>query len=206
MAAREPERPSPDEEHNRGVDRAEHGTAQQVGAEHARASSPDPRELLSEEFIDTVTGADVARDLPDDHPAQHNVEDKLGGELSKQLALGQISKEEWEKQVLLDNARRHLLLMHYRRPGGTGDRCVEEVRRRYTGEAGGDKPRLTDDLETQIDAGYEAKKSLRSGAINGRTMRMVGEAHVVTRSEGFKRESGSSGGLLSKVTGGLLGS
>lgn len=193
------------EEHNRRVEASEAETAFSLGVDQQRQQQVDPTELISEEFLDTVTDLDVDRDLPDDDEKQLNIEQKLGAFGTKQLALGNITREEYERQTKMDKARRRLLQMEYRQPAGTGSECTGETRRRMTGGEGEERPRLTSDVDAQLDAGFEARKQLRSGSIGGRLLSLIAEAHVVTRSEGFKRSSDSGGGYLSKLTGGLLG-
>lgn len=194
-----------DEEHNRRLESTEADTAFSAGLEQQRKQQVDPTEFLTEEFLDTVTELDVDRELPPDDEKQLNIEQKLGAHGSKQLALGNITREEYESQCKMDRARRRLMQMEYRRPAGTGSECTGGTRRRMTGGEGEERPRLTSDIDAQLDAGFEAKKSLRSGSIGGRLLSLLAEAHVVTRSEGFKRNTSDGGGYLSKITGGLLG-
>lgn len=193
-------RPHPDEQHDRRIDEHEAKTAQQVAAEENRRRQIDPTEFLSEEFTGTVTDIDVDRDLPEDHPKQWNVDALLGAHTSKQLALGQLTREEWSFEKTMDKARRHLLLMGFRRPGGAGEKCTGRVRDRLTGGSGEERELLTTDLDEQIDASMEAKSALRSGSIGGRTFRGITEAHVVTKKEGYERAGGDSGGRLSRLT------
>jgi hypothetical protein len=208
MGARNPREPEQamNQDHNRRTERAEMENAQRLGVEQGQQQQIDPRELLSEEFIGTVTDPDVDRDLPDEDPGQHNIEKKLGGHLSKQLALGVIDSEEHERESILDRARNRFLKMHYRRPGSIGSQCTGKTRERYTGGNGDSAELLTTDLDEQIDAAMDVRRMLRSRSIGGQGMRQITEAHVVTRSEGFKRETDAGGGgILSKVTGGLFG-
>lgn len=198
-------RPHPDEQHNRRIDEHEAKTAQQVAAEENRRRQVDPTEFLTEEFTGTVTDIDVDRELPDDHPRQWNVGDLLGAHTSKQLALGQLTREEWAFEKTMDKARRHLLQMGYRRPGGAGEKCTGRTRERLTGGAGEERKLLTTDLDEQLDAAMEAKSQLRSGSIGGRTFRGITEAHVVTKKEGYGRDGGDSGGRLSRLTDFFLG-
>jgi len=97
--------------------------------------------------------------------------------------------------------------MSFRRPGGTGSQCTGRTRARMTSGESSEKPMLTQDLDDQLDEAFEVKSMSRSASIGGWLLSKIADVHVVSRSEGFKHESGSSssGGMLSKVTGGLLG-
>jgi len=196
----------PEQAAQRKQQQVEHQTATQAGADRARSSGLDPRELLSEEWMDTVNDLDVDRELPDTHPAQHNVATKLGAHTSKQVGIGNISREEYESEQLKDRGRRRLLNSQYRRRGGTGAKCTGRTRERMTtGDQPTDRPLLTDDLSDQLDAAFEAKRMQRSGSIGGRRFAGSTEVQVVTKSEGgFEVDSGS-GGMLSTLTGGLFG-
>ena len=186
---------------NREMDREEHRTGLQAGAEEARRGQIDPRELLSEEFIGEVTDMDVDRNVPDSHEDQTHIGRKLGSYQSKQTALGNISRQEWEAQKKLDKARRHLVRCHFRRPGGTGSKCTGATQKRMTSDGHDPKPVLTDDLDEQLDGAFEARTMLRSGAIGGRILRLIGEVTVNTRQDGFKEQTSSGdGGLLSRFT------
>ena len=175
----------------------------QTAVEESRQQQVDPRELLTEEFIDAVTDPDLDPDLPDDHPGQRNIEQKMGALGSKQLALGNIGREEWREQKLKDKGRRHFLQMHYRRPAGIGAECTGRTHTRYTGGDGDERPKLTPDLDEQLDAAMQTRTMTRSGAVSGRILRLIGETQVVTRQEGYKQEAASEGGVLAKVTGAL---
>jgi hypothetical protein len=184
----------------------EHRTTQQAGAERAQRAGFDPRELMSEKWMDAVNDLDVDRELPDDHPAQHNVEKKMGAHTSKQVGIGHITREEYEEENEKDRGRRRLMNSSFRRRGGTGAKCTDRSRERLTQGSGGDLPMMTADLSDQLDAGFEAKKYQRSGSVGGRRFKGSTEVHVVTENEtGFDFESSRSGGLVSKFTGGLLG-
>lgn len=195
----------PNEQHNRQNRRAEHDAGQRVGAEQARQSGIDPRELMGREWIDAVNDLDVDRDLPDEDSAQHNVERKLGAHKSKQLGIGFITSEEYERENLKDRGRRRLMNAGFRRRGGSGAECKGRTRARLTGGEGDERPLMDADLSDQIDAAFEAKRYLRSGSIEGRRFRGSTEVQVVTRSDGFDFDSGGKKGLLGRFTGGLLG-
>jgi len=51
----------------------------------------------------------------------------------------------------------------------------------------------------------EVKGSLRDASIGGWLLSKIADIQVVSRSEGFKRDNSDDGGVLSRVTGGLLG-
>lgn len=51
----------PEQAAQRKQQQVEHQTATQAGADRARSSGLDPRELLSEEWMDTVNDLDVDR-------------------------------------------------------------------------------------------------------------------------------------------------
>lgn len=195
----------PNEHFNRQNRRVEHDTAQRAGAERARQDGIDPRELMGREWIDAVNDLDVDRDLPNDDPAQHNVEKKLGAHKSKQLGIGFITREEYERENLRDRGRRRLMNSGYRRRGSSGSECKGRVRERMTGGEGDERPIMDADLSDQLDASFEAKRYLRSGSINGKRFRGSTEVQVVTRSDGFDLESGGKKGLLKRFTGGFLG-
>lgn len=184
----------------------EHSTAMQAGADRARSSGIDPRELMSREWMDTVNDIDVDRELPDEHPAQHNVEKKLGAHTSKQFGIGYISREEYDRENLKDRGRRRLMNSGFRRRGGTGSKCTGRTRARMTSGEADERPLMDADLSDQLDAAIEAKRMQRSGSVGGRRFKGSTEVQVVTRNDGgFDFDSGSSGGWASKLTGGLLG-
>lgn len=195
----------PDQAFKREQKRTEHQTATQAGAERARSSGIDPRELMSREWMDTVNDLDIDRDLPDAHSAQHNVKTKLGAHTSKQFGIGYISRKEYERENLKDRGRRRLINSGFRRRGGSGSKCSGRTRERMTGGESDNRPLMDADLSDQLDAGFEAKRMQRSGSVGGRRFKGSTEVQVVTKNEGgFDIESGS-GGLLSKFTGGMLG-
>jgi len=178
----------------------------QAGADRARSSGIDPRELMSEEWMDTVNDLDVDRNLPDEHPSQHNVEAKLGAHSSKQFGIGFLSREEYERENLKDRGRRRLMNSGYRNRGGTGSKCEGRTRERMTGGDADQRPVMDADLSDQLDAAMEAKRMQRSGSVNGRRFKGSTEVQVVTRNDGgFDISDSSSGGMLSKFTGGMLG-
>jgi len=193
------DRPTPEQMQSREMDREEHRTGMQAGVEQAQRGQIDPRELLSEEFIGEVTDLDVDREVPDDHEDQTHIGRKVGSYGSKQTALGNISKEEWLKQKKLDKARRHLVRCHFRRPGGTGSKCTGATQKRMTSDGHEPKPVLTDDLDEQLDGAFEARTMLRSGAIGGRILRLIGEVTVNTRRD-QQNSSSESSGLLGSIT------
>lgn len=196
----------PNERFKREQATTEHRTAQQAGADRAQRAGFDPRELMSEKWMDAVNDLDIDRELPDSHPQQHNVEKKLGAHTSKQVGIGHITREEYERENLKDRGRRRLMNSSFRTRGGTGSKCKGRTRERLTQGEGGDLPLMSPDLSDQLDAGFEAKKYQRSGSVGGRRFKGSTEVHVVTESEsGFDFDGGSSGGLMSKFTGGLLG-
>lgn len=195
----------PDEHHKRAKDRTSHQTTQQVGADRARSSGIDPRELMSKEWMDTVNDLDVDRDLEKWHPRQHEISKKLGAHTSKQIGIGYITREEYESENQKDRGRRRLMNSSFRRRGGTGSKCKGRTRVRLTGGEGGDLPLMDPDLSDQLDAGFDAKRYQRSGSVNGRRFKGSTEVQVVTRNDGIDLGSGGKDGLLGKVTGGLLG-
>jgi len=196
----------PDRHFERQKRGTEHQTAMQTGADRARSSGIDPRELMSQEWMDTVNDLDVDRDLPDEHPSQHNVEEKLGGHTSKQFGIGYVSREEYEEENMKDRGRRRLINSSFRKRGGTGSKCTGRTRDRMTGGEADERPLMDADLSDQLDAAFEAKRMQRSGSVGGRRFKGSTEVQVVTRNDGgFELDGGSSGGLLSKFTGGMLG-
>lgn len=196
----------PETAHERQKEQVEHQTTQQTAADRARSSGIDPRELLSEEWMDTVNDLDVERDLPDDHPQQHHVEEKLGAHKSKQLGIGYITREEYEEENTKDRGRRRLINSGFRRRGGTGSKCKGRARERITGGEGGSLPLMSPDLSDQLDAAFDAKRYHRSGSVGGRRFKGSTEVQVVTKNENSGVDfDKSSKGVLGKVTGGLLG-
>lgn len=194
----------PEAEHERKKEQTEEATAMQTGAAQAR-------DLVNQElhrtkqFVEEVTGADLDRDLPDDDPHQHNLEQLLGGQLSKQLALGYISREAYEREREKDKGRKLLLKQQFRgNTGGHGSKCTGRTRERMTGGRGDGRQPLTEDLDAQLDAAYEVKDAMRSGSINGQRSKSVTEAHVVTRNES-QRESDDSQGIIGRTTSRLFG-
>lgn len=196
----------PNQAFEREQKRVEHQTATQAGADRARSSGIDPRELMSREWMDTVNDLDVDRELPDEHPAQHNVEKKLGAHTSKQFGIGYISREEYDRENLKDRGRRRLMNSGFRRRGGTGSKCTGRARARMTGGEADERPLMDADLSDQLDAGFEAKRMQRSGSVGGRRFKGSTEVQVVTKNEGgFDLDGGGKSGWASKLTGGLLG-
>lgn len=191
--------------HEAQKDQVQHRTAAQAGADRARSSGIDPRELMSREWLDTVNDLDLGRDLPDDHPLKHNVEEKLGAHTSKQHGIGYLTREEYEEENLKDRGRRRLMNSGYRRRGGTGSKCTGRTRARMTSGDSDERQVMDADLSDQLDAGIEAKRMLRSGAVGGRRFKGSTEVQVVTKNEGGVDFDEGSGGYLSKFTGGLLG-
>ncbi|MFW5905410.1 MAG: hypothetical protein ACOCUO_01020 [archaeon] len=184
---------------------AEHQTAMQAGADRARSSGIDPRELMSQEWLDTVNALDTDRNLPDEHPAQHNIEQKLGAHTSKQFGMGFLTHDEYRAENLKDRGRRRLMNSGYRERGGTGSKCTGRTRERMTGGEADQRPVMDADMSDQLDAAMEAKGMLRSGSVNGRRFKGSTEVQVVTRNDGGFELDDSSGGVLSRFTGGMLG-
>lgn len=199
------QRIDPNEQHQRQKDQVEHQSTTQVAADRARSSGIDPTELMSREWMDTINELDVGRDLPDDHPAQHNLEKKLGAHQSKQLGIGFLTREEYEEETLKDRGRRRLENTGYRTRGGSGSKCKGRTRERMTSGESDERPVMDSDLSGQMDAGFEAKRMLRSGSVGGRRFKGSTEVQVVNKNEGSSDFDSNSGGMLSKVTGGLFG-
>lgn len=196
----------PQEALKREEHRVDHQTAAQAGAERARSSGFDPRELMSEQWMDTLNDLDIDRDLPDGHPKKHNVEQLLGAHTSKQMGIGYITREEYETENLKDRGRRRLVNSSFRSRGGTGSKCKGRTRERMTGGEADQRPVVDDDLAGQIDAAFEAKRMQRSGSVGGRRFKGSTEVQVVTKNDDKGLDfGGGSGGKLSKLTGGLLG-
>lgn len=195
----------PNEHFNRQNRRVEHDTGQRVGAERARQQGIDPQELMGKEWIDAVNDLDVDRKLPNEDPAQHNIEKKLGAHKSKQLGIGFITRDEYERENLKDRGRRRLMNSGFRRRGGTGSECKGRTRARMTGGESDKRPLMDADLSDQMDAGMDAKRYLRSGSINGKRFRGSTEIQVVNRSDGFDLDTSGKKGLLNRFTGGFLG-
>jgi hypothetical protein len=180
-------------------------TREQVAGDRARNGGFDPRELLSEKWIDAINDLDIDRDLPDEHPAQHNVEQKLGAHTSKQFGIGYIDRQEYEQENLRDRGRRRLMNASYRRRGGSGSKCTGRTRARLTGGESDERPRMDADLSDQLDAGFEGKRMQRSGSVHGRRFKGSTEVQVVTSNDNGGLELGGNDGWLSKFTGGFLG-
>lgn len=203
MAARD--QPDQVERYARRTAEMDRNAATQVGRDRAQRAGFDPRELLSEKWLDTVNDLDVDRQLPNEDPLQHNIEEKLGAHRSKQFGIGYISHDEYEEERLKDRGRRRLMNMSYRRRGGTGAKCTGRTRERMTGGEANQSPRMSADLSDQLDAGVEAKRMQRSGSVHGRRFKGTTEVQVVTSNESGPDLDDSGGGLLTRFTGGLLG-
>lgn len=199
------QRIDPQTAHDRRKDEVQHQSAAQAGADRARSSGIDPRELMSREWLDTVNDLDIGRELPDEHSAQHNIEQKLGAHTSKQIGIGYLNRDEYEEENLKDRGRRRLINSGFRRRGGTGSKCTGRTRERMTSGESDNRPVMDADLSDQADAGFEAKRMQRSGSVGGRRFKGSTEVHVVTKNEGGPDFDDGSGGRLSKLTGGLFG-
>lgn len=205
QAAPPPRPPDPEQQLEQTKHETEHQAAAQTGADRARSSGIDPRELMSREWLDSVNDLDLDRDLPTDHPRQWNIAQLLGAHGSKQLGIGYITREEYETSILRDRGHRRLLNSNYRRPGGTGSACTGRTRERMTGGEAPALPMMTADLSDQLDAAFDAKKHHRSGSVGGKRFRGSTEVQVVTKSEGDLDFGNDKNGLLSRVTGRMMG-
>lgn len=182
--------------------------AQQTAAQRAAQGAFDPEDFRAPDFVETITSPDIDRD-PDDEsvPDNHAVglEEKLSGYFGRHLALGYISEEEWEQEKMLDKARAKLVRMGYARRSGLGSKVSSEEAR-VKGASGLDNGELTPDMEQQLEAAFEERSQMRSLSINGRGWKGVTTVQTVTKTEGVDSPNGgSSGGWVSKLTGGLMG-
>lgn len=189
-------------------------TEQRTGLDMAGSQASrkgfDPQELLSTDFLTTLTDPDVDRSYPDDDSAQHNIEELMAAEFSQQLQLGQITREEYKTEKEMDKARALLAMCQFSEPHGVGSKCQGDTRNRMLGGHSGAKDvedfrKGSDDLRQQIRTSYEQRSQMRSGSINGRTLRGFFESVAVARSEGFDFDAGGRDGWLSKLSGGLVG-
>lgn len=179
--------------------------SQSVGAatQEATREGPDLSELQSKEFIDTAFTPDVNRG---DVPGKDNnhIEEKYSAEFGRHQGLGNIEREDWEDERKLNRAKAILAKQEYARPSGLGSRCRSGLREAWTGVEES-LPMLTDDLARETTAAFEELTMMQSLSIDGRGFRGLTEVTAVARSEGYS-SGDSSGGLLSKLTGGLFGS
>ncbi|MCU4926918.1 hypothetical protein OB905_13165 [Halobacteria archaeon AArc-dxtr1] len=200
---KQPERPDPEEQHRRSQEQTQHSAATQTAAQEAAKSTPDLSELQSKEFIETAFEPDVNRG--DGVPGFENnrLEERYAAEFGRHAGLGNITREEWEDRKHLNRARAILALQEYRRPNGLGSMCREDIRKAWTDE---DEPlpKRDDDLSREVRAMFDEKTNLESLSIGAKGFDGLTKIHAVTYSQ---NEGGSSGksGLLSRMTGGLMG-
>lgn len=138
-------------------------------------------------------------DLPDGVAA--DLEEALAADFGRHLGMGNITREEYEKERDLDKARRLVMLQGYPRRGRSGSACTGEVREIMVGDDDPGKPTLTDDRARQIKRAYEERSMLRSLSIGARGWRGITEFLAVTGTVGGDSEdTGDSGGMLSSLT------
>lgn len=185
---------------------------QQKDREHANAQSTAHQVAAQQEAVNIDADADfgefiskpgIERDesyLPDDQQA--DIEQLLSAQFGRHVALGNIPRSKWEDEELLDRARAILIKSQFPRRNGPGGKCSKEDRRIMTGDEL-PKPELDADMDNQIDAAFEERSNMRSLAVDGRAFRGMTEVIAETRSESIDEDS--SGGWMSKLSGGLLG-
>lgn len=193
--------PSPDDQVQAAKEQQEHATTTTAATEAAVNSAPNLGELQSKEFVETAFEPDVNRSgvpgVDDNH-----IEERYSAEFSRHQGLGFISREDWEVERDMNRARAILAKQEYSRPSGLGSRCRGGLRKAWTG-LDEPLPTLDPDLGREIVATFEERSMMQSLSIDGKGFRGLTEVTAVSRSEG-ERASGDDGGILSKVTGGLL--
>lgn len=203
MRPRQPQRPDPEEQHQREQERTQHSAATQTAAQEAAKSTPDLSELQSKEFIETAFEPDTNRG--DGVPGVDNnrLEERFAAEFGRHAGLGNITQEEWEERKHLNRAKALLALQEYRRPNGLGSMCRSDIRQAWTDENGA-LPMRDDDLAREIKATFDEKTNLESLSINAKGFDGLTKIHAVsyTQNEGGSKDSS---GLLSRMTGGLMG-
>lgn len=204
MATRSRQRqPTPEAQHERQIRGQEHGSATSAAMQGV-GQAFDPKDLVAGEFIDTATDLDVDRELPEEHPKWHDLDNLLAAESSRQLEFGNIPRKYWREECIMDRARAILAKMEFVQPNGLGKKCGGDTRRRMTAGRQNSHVELTDDLAREIDAAYRQIGMKRSKSISGWFMSKIADMQVVTRSEGFTQESGG-GGWFDRISSALRG-
>lgn len=203
MRRARPQLPDPDEQHQREQERTQHSAVTQTATQEAARATPDLSELQSKEFIETAFEPDTNRG--DGVPGIENnrLEERYAAEFGRHAGLGNITQEEWEERKHLNRAKALLALQEYRRQNGLGSMCRADIRKAWTDEDGA-LPMRDDDLARETKATFDEKTNLESLSINAKGFDGLTKIHAVsyTQNDG---SSGDSGGLLSRVTGGLMG-
>jgi hypothetical protein len=178
------------------------GAASQVAASEGggKISFEDLRNRPS--LIEELFAPGIDRDgddLPDG--VASDLEDALAADFGRHLGMGNITREEYERERDLDKARRLEVLQGYPRRGRSGSACTGEVREIMVGDDDPEKPTLTDDRARQLKRAYEERSMLRSLSIGARGWRGITEFLAVTGTVGTDGEdTGDSGGMLSSLT------
>lgn len=200
---RQPQRPDPDEQQQRQQEQTQHSAATQTAVQEASRSTPDLSELQSKEFIETAFEPDTNRG--DGVPGIENnrLEERFAAEFGRHAGLGNIPQEEWEERKHLNRAKALLALQEYRRPNGLGSMCRSDIRSAWTDEDSA-LPMRDDDLTREIKATFDEKTNLESLSINAKGFDGLTKIHAVsyTQNDGSSKDSN---GLLSRMTGGLMG-
>lgn len=178
------------------MEQAEHRAATQTGHQQAQRETIDLSAFEDSDIIQEFAAPDIARDIDDD------LEEMLSAEFSRHLVFGNIDRDEWEEQKLMDKARSRLAKMEFAREGRIGSKCNGQVRQIMTQSNEPERPMITDDMGREIDAAFEERTMARSLAIDGQGFRGLSEAIVWTRSDrGDSGSGGSKGGLMGRLFG-----
>ena len=187
--------------HKQAKERQQEATTQQTAAS-AAAGTTAVDVLEDEDFAAFISGPGIERDgegLPDEKAP--DLEQNFSAEFSRHLVFGDISRDKWETEGLLDHARSIAAKAEYVPQSGPGSKCSAEDRRIMTGSEGNGT--LTADMARQIDSAFEERTMARSLSIGARAFRGLTEIISENRSENSGGSSGSS--LLNKLTLGAFG-
>ena len=203
MRNKQPDRPDPEEQHRRERERTQHSAATQTAAQEAARSTPDLSELQSKEFIETAFEPDVNRGDGVPGVANNRLEERYAAEFGRHSGLGNITQEEWEERKHLNRAKALLALQEYKRPNGLGSMCRADIRRAWTDEDD-ELPTRDDDLVRETKSTFDEVTLLESLSINAKGFDGLTKIHAVSYTQNDGKGS-DSGGLLSRMTGGLMG-
>jgi hypothetical protein len=192
----------PEAEFERAQSQQEFSQTSSTAQQQASQAAPDWSELQSKEFIDTAFEPSVNR--PDGENFDNNrIEERFAAEFGRHAGLSNITRDDWEDEKLLNEAKALLAKQEYARPSGLGSRCTPGLRNAMTGQDA--LPILDDDLSREIHSTFDERTNLQALSIDARGFRGLTEVTAVSRSEGFDGPSNDDGGWLNRLTGGLFG-
>lgn len=175
-------------------EKIEYNQATAAGVQQATEGTINVGDLEPDDIIDELSSPDIGRGGDD------QLEELLTTEFARHLAFGNISKEEWERQRMLDMMRARLVKCEYPRQGRIGSRCRGLVRDIMVPDEP-ERPVLDDDTARRLDAAFEERSLERSLSIDAKGFRGVTEAIVETRSRRDDGGEDSTGGILSRTVG-----